>query len=152
MTCCIALLVADRLAILFDAKLVAYLMMGNLSRDLKDHAVTLFEVGKLPSESLASFIAELNKVRPLSRGDYQGDAVEYFTHGTFVRLFFGLDFGLLIIICACSGCAEEHAVDADDAGQGGHAQIRLAQQPRTAGATTGQFECLVFFSSMLDFV
>ena len=37
-------------------------MMGNLSMGLKSHAVTMFEVGKLANESLASFMDELSKV------------------------------------------------------------------------------------------
>lgn len=31
---------------------------------LKNHAVTMFEVGKLTDESLDSFLVELGKVRP----------------------------------------------------------------------------------------
>lgn len=33
-------------------------------QNLKSHAVTMFEVGKLSDETLDSFLAELEKVRP----------------------------------------------------------------------------------------
>ena len=35
----------------------------NISQNLKSHAVTMFEVGKLSDETLDSFLAELEKVR-----------------------------------------------------------------------------------------
>lgn len=34
------------------------------NQNLKSHAVTMFEVGKLSDETLDSFLAELEKVRP----------------------------------------------------------------------------------------
>lgn len=37
-------------------------MISSPSQGLKNHAVTMFEVGKLTDESLDSFIAELGKV------------------------------------------------------------------------------------------
>jgi hypothetical protein len=57
-------------------------MMGNLSSGLKNHAVTMFEVGKLSEESLESLLAELGKI---SEADIEGDAQRYLEHAINLR-------------------------------------------------------------------
>lgn len=59
-------------------------MMGNLSPGLKNHAVTMFEVGKLCEESLDSFLAELEQVSLLD-AEGEGDVSRYFAHAVILR-------------------------------------------------------------------
>lgn len=65
------------------SKLEIFQLFHLFLKGLKNHAVTMFEVGKLCDESLDSFLGELEKVSLLD-AEGEGEVSRYFAHAVSV--------------------------------------------------------------------
>ncbi|CAM6098822.1 unnamed protein product [Calypogeia fissa] len=72
-----------RFALMVDANLTSYLMMGSLSPGLKGHAVTLYEAGKLGDTNVAEMCEDLRQVEGTK---FEGELQELANHAFSLRL------------------------------------------------------------------
>ncbi|XP_073014432.1 uncharacterized protein [Typha latifolia] len=69
-------------ALVVDANITSYLMMGSLSPGLKSHAVTLYEAGKLGDSSIADLCQDLAS---LEGKKFEGELQEFANHAFSLR-------------------------------------------------------------------
>lgn len=71
-------------ALVVDANITSYLMMGSISPGLKSHAVTLYEAGKLGDEVIADLCKDLST---LEGKKFEGELQEFANHAFSLRCF-----------------------------------------------------------------
>ncbi|XP_024528555.1 protein FAM91A1 isoform X1 [Selaginella moellendorffii] len=71
-----------RVAFLIDANMTSYLMMGSFSPGLKNHAVTLYEAGKLGDSNIAEFCSDL---KSLESTKLEGELQHFVDHALSLR-------------------------------------------------------------------
>uniref|UniRef100_A0A1D1YYA7 Protein FAM91A1 n=2 Tax=Anthurium amnicola TaxID=1678845 RepID=A0A1D1YYA7_9ARAE len=71
-----------RVALIVDANITSYLMMGSLSPGLKSHAVTLYEAGKLDDATIAELCKDL---AALEGKKFEGELQEFANHAFSLR-------------------------------------------------------------------
>lgn len=73
-----------RAALVVDANITSYLMMGSISPGLKSHAVTLYEAGKLSNPVIADLCKDLTT---LEGKKFEGELQEFANHAFSLRYF-----------------------------------------------------------------
>ncbi|XP_020590898.1 protein FAM91A1 isoform X2 [Phalaenopsis equestris] len=73
-----------RVALVVDANITSYLMMGSISPGLKSHAVTLYEAGKLGDTVIADLCKDLST---LEGKKFEGELQEFANHAFSLRCF-----------------------------------------------------------------
>ncbi|KAG0471777.1 hypothetical protein HPP92_016323 [Vanilla planifolia] len=112
-------------ALVVDANITSYLMMGSISPGLKSHAVTLYEAGKLGDAVIADLCRDLTT---LEGKKFEGELQEFANHAFSLRCF---------LECLQSGgiTTEEtinkasHAVDVHQASYEGISSLAIDTNP-----------------------
>ncbi|GAB5366297.1 hypothetical protein AAMO2058_001131700 [Amorphochlora amoebiformis] len=75
----------DRIALVYDASVVSWLMMGSFSATLKQLSVSMFEVGRLRAKSVEQLITEIGKLDRNTAAAAGGEFLEYFEYSAALR-------------------------------------------------------------------